>query len=166
MTHRILLLGTTTGYQTRSFGEAAARLGVELLFATDRCHVLEDPWRDNAVPVKFYAEDESVKAILEAATARPIDGILALGDRPTVVAALAARALGSTREFRRGCTGEQQQAAGPGAAPDSRAAVPVVSFPDARELADWAPTGVRLSLCRQAAGVVGESRRDESQRSR
>ena len=94
MTHRILLLGTTTGYQTRSFGEAAARLGVELLFATDRCHVLEDPWRDNALPVKFYAEDESVTAILEAATARPIDGILAVGDRPTVLAALAARALG------------------------------------------------------------------------
>ena len=94
MRHRILLLGTTTGYQTRSFGEAAARLGVELLFATDRCHVLEDPWRDNAVPVKFYAEEESVKAILEAADARPIDGILAVGDRPTVLAALAARALG------------------------------------------------------------------------
>ena len=91
MTHRILLLGTTTGYQTRSFGEAAARLGVELLFATDRCHVLEDPWRDNALPVKFYAEDESVTAILEAATARPIDGILAVGDRPTVLAALADR---------------------------------------------------------------------------
>ena len=91
---RILVLCTTTGYQIRSFGEAAARLGVELMFATDRCHVLEDPWRDEAVPVRFYAEDESVKAILEAAADRAIDGLVAVGDRPTVVAALAARALG------------------------------------------------------------------------
>ena len=91
---RILLLCTTTGYQIRSFGEAAERLGVELMFATDRCHVLEDPWRDEAVSVRFYAEEESVRAILDAAADRPIDGIVTLGDRPTIVAALAARALG------------------------------------------------------------------------
>ena len=38
---RVLLLATTTGYQTRSFGEAAARLGVDLVFATDRCEMIE-----------------------------------------------------------------------------------------------------------------------------
>ena len=43
---RVLLLATTTGYQTRAFGEAAERLGVELVFATDRCHMIDDPWRD------------------------------------------------------------------------------------------------------------------------
>ncbi len=41
---RVLLIATTTGYQTRAFGEAAERLGVELVFATDRCHRLDDPW--------------------------------------------------------------------------------------------------------------------------
>ena len=46
---RVLLLATTTGYQTRAFGEAAARLGVELVFATDRCHALDDPWRDAGI---------------------------------------------------------------------------------------------------------------------
>ena len=35
---RVLLLATTTGYQTRAFGEAAERLGVDLVYATDRCH--------------------------------------------------------------------------------------------------------------------------------
>ena len=43
---RVLLLATTTGYQTRAFGDAAERLGVELVFGTDRCDVLEDPWMD------------------------------------------------------------------------------------------------------------------------
>ena len=46
---RVLLLAKTTGYQTRAFGEAAERLGVELVYATDRCHVLEDPWQDKAI---------------------------------------------------------------------------------------------------------------------
>src|SRR5690349_803219 len=91
---RILLLATTTGYQTRSFGEAAERLGVELVFATDRCHVIDDPWRDQAVPIRFYDEDGSVAAIVESAGSRPFDGILSLGDRPTVIGARVAQVLG------------------------------------------------------------------------
>ena len=91
---RILLLATTTGYQTRAFGEAAERLGVELVFATDRCHVIDDPWQDAAIPIRFYDEAASVDAILEAARQRPIDGILVVGDRPTVIAARVAGALG------------------------------------------------------------------------
>jgi biotin carboxylase len=91
---RVLLLSTTTGYQVRMFGEAAERLGMSLVFATDRCHVLDDPWFDRAIAVKFHEEAESVAAIVEAARSTPIDGILAVGDRPTAVAALAADALG------------------------------------------------------------------------
>ncbi len=91
---RILLLATTTGYQTRSFGEAAERLGVELVFATDRCHLIDDPWGDGAIPIRFYDEAASADAIVRAADDRPIDGILVVGDRPTVIAARAAETLG------------------------------------------------------------------------
>jgi biotin carboxylase len=91
---RVLLLATTTGYQIRAFGEAAERLGVDLVFATDRCHMLDDPWMDRAVPVRFHDERSSVTAVLEAARSRPIDGVLAVGDQPTVVAALVNEALG------------------------------------------------------------------------
>jgi hypothetical protein len=90
---RVLVLAATTGYQTRAFGDAAARLGVELVFATDRCHVLDDPWQDGAVPIRFHDEGASVVAILDAARARRIDGIIALGDRPTVIAARVGLAL-------------------------------------------------------------------------
>ena len=93
---RVLLLATTTGYQTRMFGAAAERLGVELVFATDRCDVLEDPWRDHAIPVRFHEEDASVAAILKHSDSdrdNPIRGILVVGDRPTVIAAMAAREL-------------------------------------------------------------------------
>ena len=91
---RVLLLATTTGYQTRAFGDAAGRLGVELVFATDRCHLIEDPWQDQAIPIRFYDEDASVDAILASAADRPIDGLLVVGDRPTVIAARVAERLG------------------------------------------------------------------------
>jgi biotin carboxylase len=91
---RVLLLATTTGYQTRAFGEAAERLGVELVFATDRCAVLDDPWQDDAIPIRFHEEDASVAAIVESARTRPIDGVLVVGDRPTVIAARVAQELG------------------------------------------------------------------------
>ena len=91
---RILILSTTTGYQLRSFGDAAESLGVELLFATDRCHTLDDPWQDAAVAVRFEDLEGSVAAVCEAARARPIDGVIAVGDRPVVLAARVAEALG------------------------------------------------------------------------
>ena len=91
---RVLLLATTTGYQTRAFGQAAERLGVSLVFATDRCHMIEDPWRDAAIPIRFHDEDAAVDAIVEAATAAPVDGFIAVGDRPTVIAARVAERLG------------------------------------------------------------------------
>ncbi len=91
---RVLVLATTTGYQTRAFGEAADRLGVQLVFATDRCHLLDDPWQDRAIPIRFYDEDAAVASILEASNTLPIDGVVAVGDRPTVIAARVLEALG------------------------------------------------------------------------
>jgi biotin carboxylase len=91
---RVLLFSTTTGYQLRSFDDAATRLGVELVFATDRCHQLDDPWRDRAIPVRFHQEIHSLRVIEAAARRAPFDGVLAVGDRPVVLAARAAARLG------------------------------------------------------------------------
>src|ERR1700674_4334719 len=89
---RVLLLATTTGYQTRAFGESAERLGIELVYATNRCDVLEDPWQDHALPIRFYDETASVAAILDAARQRPSAGVLAGGARPKVLARAACAA--------------------------------------------------------------------------
>jgi biotin carboxylase len=91
---RVLLLATTTGYQIRSFGEAARRLGVQLVFASDRCDQLEDPWSDHAVPVRFWDEAHSLQAILSACRTTPIHGVMAVGDQPTILGARVAEALG------------------------------------------------------------------------
>lgn len=92
---RVLLLATTTGYQTRSFGEAAARSGIDVVLATDRCQTLEDPWRDGAIPVRFHDHAASLAAIADAARDAPFAGVLAVGDRPVPLAADAARRLGT-----------------------------------------------------------------------
>jgi biotin carboxylase len=90
---RLLLLASKTGYQTRAFAEAARRLGVELVYATDRCHVLEDPWGDRALPLRFEDPDYSAQQIVDFARRNRLEGIVSLGDRPTPTAARAAAEL-------------------------------------------------------------------------
>ncbi|MCH7985155.1 MAG: ATP-grasp domain-containing protein [Acidobacteria bacterium] len=91
---RVLLLCTTTGYQTRAFAEAAAGAGVEVVFGTDRCKVLEDPWGDGALALRFEDARRSAGVIVDYARANPLDGVVAVGDRPTPTAAWACQALG------------------------------------------------------------------------
>jgi biotin carboxylase len=91
---RILLFTAKLGYQTRSFDEAARKLAVDLVFVTDRCHQLDDPWGDRAVPAHFESPDAAAYAVLEGVRGHAVDGILALGDRPAVAAAYVARGLG------------------------------------------------------------------------
>lgn len=90
---RLLLLSNTTGYQANAFREAAERIGVEIALATDRCHVLEDPWGDRAIAVKFHEPVASAKAVAAQAAKMNFDGIVAIGDAPTMTAALAAERL-------------------------------------------------------------------------
>ena len=91
---RVLLLATTTGYQTRMFAEAAKKTGVELIYATDRCDQLDDPWSDGAIAVRFHEEWRSVDTVLKVVEERPVNAIVAVGDRPTVMAAYLSRLLG------------------------------------------------------------------------
>jgi biotin carboxylase len=84
---RLLLFAATTGYQIRVFAEAARRLGVDLTLATDRCHVLEDPWGDRAIPVRFGNVPGALAACLDAIGDRRFDAVAAVGDAPAVLAA-------------------------------------------------------------------------------
>jgi len=61
------------------------------VLATDRCHVLEDPWGDRAIPVRFDDPYASRDVLIAAG---PFYAIVAVADRTTLVASLAAEALG------------------------------------------------------------------------
>src|SRR5260370_41170407 len=88
---KLLLIGATTGYQTRVFGDAAERLGLELQLATDRCHVLDDPWGDHALALRFEDPEGAARTIAAESQG---DGIVAVGGRPAYIAALAAALIG------------------------------------------------------------------------
>ena len=91
---RLLLFTAKLGYQTRSFEDAARKLGVQLVYVTDRCHQLEDPWGDQAIAVHFETPEVAAYTVMEALRGQDVSGILALGDRPAAAAAYAARGLG------------------------------------------------------------------------
>ncbi len=88
---RWLLVAAKTGYQVREFTGAAKNLGIELVLATDRCDVLDNPWGDAAAAVHFADPRKSIEALADRG---PFDGILAVGDGPAYVAAQAAEYLG------------------------------------------------------------------------
>ncbi len=94
MAKRLLLFTAKLGYQTRSFEDAARKLGVQLVYVTDRCHQLKDPWGDQAIPVHFESPEQAAYAVMEALRGKEVGGVLALGDRSAAAAAYAARGLG------------------------------------------------------------------------
>lgn len=164
---RVLLLATTTGYQTRMFGEAAERLGVKLLFATDRCDQLDDPWWDGAIPVRFHNDATLAEAVVSASAGSRVDGILAVGDRPTVAAAFAASRLalpGNLPEAARAArdkrvTRERLHAANLPA--PAFAVYPRTVDPDAIDLALSYPVVVKPAVLSGSRGVIRADNRDD-----
>lgn len=108
----LLILAGKLGYQTRGFAVAAENLGVSVEFGTDRCHQLDDPWADQAIPLRFEDPRGSGDDIAAHFANRPPDAILALGDRPTETAAYAASLLNlnaNSVEAVRKCRNKLQQ---------------------------------------------------------
>ena len=90
----VLLCTTTLGYQARAFDDAARRAGVTLRIVSDRCDHLDDPWGDEAIPARFERDARHVGPVLAALESMPVDGVLAVGDRPAWLAAHIAQARG------------------------------------------------------------------------
>ena len=83
----IIIVAAKLGYQVRIFTEAAQRMGQQVTLITDRCHQLEDPWGDEAIPLQFDNPDLASLPALKA------DGIIGVGDRPAYIASLIAEHL-------------------------------------------------------------------------
>ena len=109
---RLLLLAGKLGYQTNTFLEAAKRAGAEVTIGSDRCHQLEDPWSDGAIAMHFEEPEDAAKTALAHLGDKKLDGVLALGDRPTETAAYVAKSLGipyNTPESVRNCRSKFRQ---------------------------------------------------------
>ncbi len=98
MAPRVLVLSSTTSYRTEDFLRAAARLGIEVVLGTNRCHELAELWPREAfggsVPIEFRDEAEAAERIVREAQRAPFDAIVATDDPTADIAARAAERLG------------------------------------------------------------------------
>jgi biotin carboxylase len=90
----VMLLAAVKGYELRLFLDAAQRLGLPVRLGTDRCHRLDDPWRDGALPLKFERPEQAAGRVLDFLRANPVQALVPLGDAATRTAALVCRHLG------------------------------------------------------------------------
>jgi biotin carboxylase len=91
---RLLLLIPTTTYRTEDFVEAARRLGVDLVIASEQPSTLAEQFPDHLLALPFNDLAEAVRLMVAYAARRPIDAVVPVDDRTTVVAAAIAEALG------------------------------------------------------------------------
>ena len=91
---RIVAFAGTRAYQTGELLQAAAGLGIELVIASDRCHVLADHYGeaiDTSIAVDFDDPAAAIEAVLAAG---PVDGAVATDERTAPLAAALANAIG------------------------------------------------------------------------
>jgi biotin carboxylase len=94
-TKRILLLVPTTTYRLDDFLQAAERLNIDVILASNRCHVLAEQWPDHlGLSLPFSSPPEAVEKALAAPRGKRIDAVIAADDHTTVLAAMLAEKLG------------------------------------------------------------------------
>jgi biotin carboxylase len=91
---RLLLLIPTTTYRTEDFVRAAAKLDVELVVASERPNVLEAALPDSLLTLDFGDPQKAARAVAEFARRHPVDAVVPVDDRTTVVGAAVAERLG------------------------------------------------------------------------
>ena len=91
---RALLLLPTTTYRTQAFLDAAGVLGVEVVCASERPNVFEERAPDRLLTLDFDDPDAAAESVRRFAETSPVDAVVGVDDRTTVVAAAIAERLG------------------------------------------------------------------------
>src|SRR5687768_16786099 len=90
---RVVLLASPATYRAGAFLEAARRLELEAVQATDTPPALAERW-GMPLALDFSRPEAAVAALAAYAERNPIDAVLALDDSATLLAARAAAFLG------------------------------------------------------------------------
>ena len=91
---RLLLLLPTSTYRTEDFVDAATRLGVDLVCATEEPSMLESAVPDHLVTVDFSDPHRAADTVARFAERRPLDAVVGVDDLTAVAAAAIAERLG------------------------------------------------------------------------
>ena len=95
ITHRprVVLLASPATYRAGAFRQAATRLELEVVQATDTPQALAERW-GMPLALDFTRPEAAVATLAAYAAQHPVDAVLALDDSATLLAARAAAALG------------------------------------------------------------------------
>ena len=91
---RVLLLLPSGTYKAPDFLAAAARLGVEVVVASETEQTLAEAMGDRALVVDLADVEGSAASIVALADRQPLDAVIAVDDQGVLIAALAAKELG------------------------------------------------------------------------
>jgi biotin carboxylase len=94
MRKRLLLLIPTTTYRTEDFMEAAGRLDVDLVVASDRPNVMAGEFPESLLTLPFDDPAAAVAEMREHAARHPLDAVVPVDDLTAVAGAAIAGALG------------------------------------------------------------------------
>jgi biotin carboxylase len=90
----VAILLPQSNYRGDDLLAAAAKLGLDVVVASDRCHVLAEEWKEGSLPLDFTDPDGAARALAEAVRPREPKAVLGTDDQTAVIAARAARLLG------------------------------------------------------------------------
>jgi len=91
---QIVLLVPTTTYRLDDFLQAAARLEIDVILASNRCHVLAAEWPEHfGLSLPFSSLPDAVDKAYSALRDKTIDAIVAADDYTTILAAMLAEKL-------------------------------------------------------------------------
>src|SRR5215210_2871778 len=96
---RVVLLASPATYRAGAFRQAAARLDLDVVQATDTPQALVERW-GMPLGLDFTKPDAAIATLAAYAAQHPVDAILAFDDSATLPAARAAAALGLPRNDR------------------------------------------------------------------
>jgi biotin carboxylase len=91
---RLLLLLPTRTYRTEAFVDAATKLGVDLVCASERPSTLEELAPNNLLTVDFSDPDGAARTVAEWSRNRRLDAVVGVDDLTAAVAAAIADRLG------------------------------------------------------------------------
>jgi biotin carboxylase len=91
---RILLILPSATYRAHDFTVAAARLGAELVVASDRRQAMSEFLGDRALVLPLGRPAEAARKVVEHAARVPLDAVVAVDDQGVRTASLAAAELG------------------------------------------------------------------------
>jgi biotin carboxylase len=91
---RVLLLLPTTTYRTRAYIDAALKLGVDVVAASEISSSLENKNPENLLTLNFFEPEKAAEQAAQYAAQFPVDAVIPVDEDTAVVSGFVAQALG------------------------------------------------------------------------